>query len=72
MKTSGHLVNNGGIRGHSAGEFYPWRVMAQGTANNINWHVVRPNGQKTDYSYKSASEAVHCARLEFKLWSKQA
>lgn len=36
----GHLANNGGVQGHSAGEFFPLRVVAQGTPDALVWHVV--------------------------------
>ena len=62
MKTSGHLVYDGGIRGHSAGDFYPYRVMAQGN-NSLRWWVINPNGKKEHPSWSSAAAACGIARL---------
>ena len=66
--TSGHLVNNGGIRAHSAGEFYPFRVVAQGTFDNLKWHVVWPDGSYTVCSYHRVQDACNKARLLFSIW----
>ena len=64
MKTSGHLINNGGIRGHSAGDFYPYKVMAQGMISNLTWWTLAPNGSKID-SFSNPTDAVIFARLLF-------
>lgn len=61
-KTSGHLSNNGGIRGHSAGDFYPYRVMIQGTFDNLKYHVINPQGDKVAW-FSSAWLACHIARI---------
>lgn len=47
--TSGHLSNNGGIRGHSAGDFYPYRVMAQGLLTSLKYWVINPAGEKVHW-----------------------
>ena len=45
MKTSGHLVSNGGVRGHSAGDFFPFRVIAKGSPYTVlTWQVIGPKG----------------------------
>lgn len=69
MKTSGHLANNGGIRGHSAGEFYPFRVIAKGKLNAIRWHVVKPDGTLCEASYTVVGDAFITARLLHSVWS---
>lgn len=38
--TSGHIANNGGIRGHSAGATFPWIVFQKG--ENIG--ILTPSG----------------------------
>ena len=60
--TSGHLANNGGIRGHSAGDIYPWRLMAQGTMADLRYWVINPAGEKVAKQRK-AREAMAVARV---------
>ena len=62
--TSGHLANNGGIRGHSAGDFYPFRVMAKGIPSDLFWHVIGTQG-KTIAIYTTSAQACNRARREF-------
>ena len=64
MKTSGHLQNNGGIRGHSAGSFYPFRVMAQGKIHALTWCVINPQGDEIA-RYPSAAQAHKRAQEEY-------
>jgi hypothetical protein len=59
--TSGHLANNGGIRGHSAGTIYPWRIMAQGLLTSLKWHVIAPNGKKINTGYSTPQQAMTAA-----------
>lgn len=42
--TRGHLDNNAGIRGHSAGEYFPYVVYAEGAFENLKWRVRCPDG----------------------------
>ena len=42
--TAGHLADNGGIRGHSAGEVFPFVIYQQGTFNELHHWVLQPNG----------------------------
>jgi len=35
--TKGHLVNNGGIRAHSAGEFFPYIIRGKGVWDEDSW-----------------------------------
>lgn len=60
--TKGHLANNGGIRGHSAGEFYPYRIMAQGKLDSLTWWVINPNGTK-EQQFNDSAAACTYARL---------
>lgn len=46
--TKGHLANNGGIRGHSAGEIFPYRIMIQGTFDALVYWVISPQGAKIE------------------------
>lgn len=61
--TSGHLANNGGIRGHSAGEIYPFRIMAQGLLTSLKWHVIAPNGKKINTGYSTPAQAMTAAHV---------
>lgn len=60
--TSGHLSSDGGIRGHSAGDYYPYRVMAQGKIDSLVWWVINPDGTKRS-RWSTAAIAVKVARL---------
>ena len=71
MKISGHLAHSAGIRGHSAGEFYPFRVIAKGTFEHLRWHVVAPNGHVHVTGHVLVSSAFTIARLAHGLWSTQ-
>ena len=42
-QTKGHLADHGGLRGHSVGEVYPWRIVGYGDGS---WAVVDVTGQK--------------------------
>ncbi|UNA01089.1 hypothetical protein Micant_00012 [Erwinia phage Micant] len=42
--TSGHLANNGGIRGHSAGPVFPFVIYAQGEFGALSYWILQPNG----------------------------
>lgn len=59
--TAGHRANDGGIRGHSAGDFYPYRVMAQGKLDSLKHWVIDPQGKKVDW-FSTASSACILAR----------
>ena len=61
--TAGHLSNNGGIRGHSAGEFYPYRVMVQGTLDNLRYWIINPQGDKCSGGYSTAHMACEFALI---------
>ncbi len=59
--TAGHLASNGGIRGHSAGDFYPYRVMIQGQLDNLKHWVIDPQGKKVEW-FSGAKAACILAR----------
>lgn len=59
--TAGHLSNNGGVRGHSAGDFFPYRVVVQGTLDNLKYCVINPDGSKLN-SWKTSKAACEMAR----------
>jgi hypothetical protein len=69
--TSGHLSSNGGLRGHSTGDIYPWRVMGQGTMDNLRWHVIKPNGDKLGEGQYTPKSAYKVARMAHALWLRQ-
>ncbi len=70
VQTQGHLKNNGGLRGHSVGEFFPFITMAQGTYDNMRWWVLNPQGQKVGQSWNSAVEAEQAAIAAHAAWSR--
>lgn len=49
----GHLVNNGGLRGHSVGDIYPWRVTITGTFDSLKYWVVNPQGKLLERFFTS-------------------
>ena len=69
MKTLGHLAHSAGIRGHSAGEFYPFRVIAKGTFDALKWHIVTPSGVVSIIGHSNVDDAFTIARLAHGLWS---
>lgn len=44
--TKGHLSSNGGLRGHSVGEAFPFIVVACGNPECPLWYVRTPSGDK--------------------------
>ena len=62
--TSGHLANNGGIAGHSAGDFFPYTVMLQGTPDNLKHWVINPDGTKLK-DYPTTALACEAAQFWF-------
>ena len=59
--TRGHLQSNGGLRGHSVGEHFPYVVFAQGPFDNIRWRVKCPDGRELG-SFRRARTAGEYAR----------
>lgn len=65
--TKGHLACNGGLRGHSVGDTFPFIVFAQGTMDGLVWRIRCPNGEVLG-EYPSAQYAEDIA-LSFKFFS---
>ncbi len=64
-RTKGHLATNGGIRGHSAGELFPFIVFAMGTFDNTRWCIKRPDGTDYPFKFKDCGRAHRvCKRLK--------
>ncbi len=61
--TSGHLSSNGGLRGHSAGSIFPWRIMVQGELDNLQYWVINPSGEKVGNVWQSYHGALAKAEL---------
>jgi hypothetical protein len=57
LNTKGHIATNGGIRGHSAGDAFPFTVVAKG-ASPI-WVVRLPNGTYMEREHTTARNAEH-------------
>ncbi len=49
--TAGHLSDNGGLRGHSVGDIFPYRIMIQGKLDNLIYWVMNPKGKKCARAY---------------------
>lgn len=64
MKTLGHWQDNGGLRGHSTGDFYPWRIMAKGTFRDLKWFVISPTGKELAEYFTPYGASIH-AQIEF-------
>lgn len=61
--TTGHLSNNGGVRGHSAGDFFPYRVMVQGTFEHLTYWVINPDGTKEQQFNDSHAACTYASLL---------
>lgn len=64
--TKGHSASNGGLRGHSIGDVFPYIVVAQGPFDALEWNVRGPNGLNVAEGYATAKQAEEVA-LEHKL-----
>lgn len=70
MQTSGHLANSQGIRGHSAGDIFPYIIMLKGTEiGTLRYHLVG-NGMREGLiteRYDSAGyDAIHSIAISLK------
>jgi hypothetical protein len=67
LQTKGHLVNQGGIRGHSAGDIFPYIIVLVGNPEIlIRYNVIGKGikiGQLTWKTYKQA-HASACRMLK--------
>lgn len=59
--TKGHLASNGGLRGHSVGDSFPFIVFARGSFDDIEWCVKSPSGVIVESGLESASQAESMA-----------
>lgn len=62
--TAGHLSSNGGIRGHSAGEHFPFIVVGTG---DDKWYVQAPDGTQS-MRVDTAAMAVNMALFAKHSW----
>ena len=60
-KTAGHLAGSGGVRGHSAGDIFPYVIYAQGTFDSLVWHI-KGNGADRTLDFASYDFAHEYAR----------
>lgn len=61
QSTKGHLASNGGLRGHSVGESFPFIIFARGPFDDIEWCVKSPSGDIIEEGLESASQAESLA-----------
>lgn len=59
--TKGHVAGNGGLRGHSCGEVFPFVIYAQGTFDDLWYWVLQPNGLRIG-PFKSWTKAEGLAK----------
>jgi len=66
MNTKGHLSTNGGVRGHSAGSFFPILVRGKGNVflPSFRWQVVLPSGEVVA-SYRYVRNAFKAANIQY-------
>ena len=62
--TKGHIDSDGGLRGHSVGDIYPWRIMAKGTFRDLKWYVITPQGEESKGYF--TTYAAYDAALQLK------
>lgn len=60
--TRGHLSDNGGVRGHSAGDIFPFILV--GTGDDM-WHVQLPDGRM--FGTYDKPEYALCAAAQLKV-----
>lgn len=66
--TSGHLASNGGVRGHSAGDIFPFRLMGVGDFDNLKWYVIKPSGEQVGDGHSTVASAMKVARFAHAVW----
>lgn len=63
--TRGHLADHGGLRGHSVGDVYPWRVVGYGDGS---WAVESCKGETVARCYSNdACKRAHAMARSFKV-----
>jgi len=68
QRTKGHLVSQGGLRGHSVGDVFPFIVFAEGTYDTLVWKVRYPCGKHSKNGLVSAQHAFDLAFHLKHLW----
>ena len=70
MQTSGHLATNGGIRGHSAGDIFPYIIMLKGTEiGTLRYHLIGngiPEGTFTRRFESAGYDELHHFAISLK------
>lgn len=64
MNTKRHLSDNGGIRGHSAGDYFPYLVVGRGNPfkDSFRWEVWHPDGTVLNsFMYVANAIKLACA-----------
>lgn len=75
-QTKGHLQNQGGLRGHSVDNIYPFRIISKpsgtvplsGKKWFHTWYVVFPWGEEFPHEFATAHEAHNCAAYAKRVW----
>lgn len=63
-QTSGHLASNGGLRGHSVGDFFPVILAMVGKFDNLKHLVTAPDGASHIVNNREEAEQLAQAWLE--------
>lgn len=64
INTKGHLAGSGGVRGHSAGDVFPYVIVGRGDGvYGITWHVIGNGLVLNDNSvpYENQQDAIDAA-----------
>lgn len=60
--TKGHISGQGGLRGHSVGDIFPYIVFAQGNPHvvgGLRWRIRKPDGSVVgDYRHASTAHTI--------------
>lgn len=68
--TRGHSAGNGGLRGHSCGDVFPYIIVACGHPDSLTYQVWCPDGTKSkqygsyDEAYRIASWHKECDDID--------
>jgi len=66
MKTIGHSASHGGLRGHSVGEHYPFRIVGLGDY----WAVCEPSGKWHFIKFRDIKRASWTMALDHLRWQE--
>lgn len=62
--TKGHMSSSGGIRGHSAGDVFPYVIVLVGSfVSGFKYHVIGPGLKGLGDGYDDYATAVECAKF---------